>query len=225
MKRRIALFALAAFLASPIAARAADPVPMPNAAETAFITGVQADLNRRFPTTAAAERAGYVRYTNEDNTGAISYANNKWVSASPRDPSQLWYDVNGRLLGADYSVLQANNPTPPSFFGVDASRFSKTPTHVHYVIKNPDGTLVYSKAVRTSKWLDSGNTLTKIDAAGLVKTGAVTSADQVATIFLVPDIWDFTVWVLPNPAGAFADANPNVIPVRKPATPAPGMIH
>src|SRR5476651_509453 len=153
MKRRIALFALAAFLASPIAARAADPVPMPNAAETAFITGVQADLNRRFPTTAAAERAGYVRYTNEDNTGAISYANNKWVSASPRDPSQLWYDVNGRLLGADYSVLQANNPTPPSFFGVDASRFSKTPTHVHYVIKNPDGTLVYSKAVRTSKWL------------------------------------------------------------------------
>jgi len=225
MQRRIALCALAIFLASPLAAGAADPVAMPSGPELNFISAIQADLTVRFPTPAAAERAGFVHYTNEDNTGAISYANNHWVSTSPREPSQLWYDVKGRLLGADYSVLQDGNPTAPTLFGVDASRFHKVPAHIHYVLKNADGTYTYGKAVRVKAWTDAGNDLARIDAAGLVKTGAAQSVDQVAAVFLVPASWDMSVWVLPNPAGAFADANPNVIPAHTPAPAAPGAIH
>jgi hypothetical protein len=225
MQRRIALCALAALLAFPLAVRAADPVAMPSDAELKFVSAIQADLTVRFPNPAAAEKAGFVRYTNEDNTGAISYANNHWVSTSPREPSQLWFDVKGRLLGADYSVLQDNNPTAPSLFGVDASRFHKLPAHIHYVLKNADGTYTYGKAVRVKAWTDAGNDPAHIDAAGLVKTGAAQSVDQVATVFMFPAIWDMTVWVLPNPAGAFADANPNVIPAHTPAPAAPGAIH
>lgn len=54
----------------------------------------------RFPHASDAEKAGYVRYTNEDNTGSISYANFSWTS-DPTHPSQLWYDKSGNLLGAD----------------------------------------------------------------------------------------------------------------------------
>jgi hypothetical protein len=39
-------------------------------------------------------------------------------------------------------------------------------------------------------------------------------------VFTFPDIWDLSVWVLPNPKGAFADKNPDVIPVNPPK---PGM--
>ncbi|MFN2461048.1 MAG: hypothetical protein ABR591_10220, partial [Candidatus Velthaea sp.] len=155
MQRRIALCALAALFASPLAAGAADPVAKPNAAETAFVTAIQADLTKRFPTAKDAERAGYVRYTNEDGTGAISYVNAQhWVSSDPKNPSQLWYDVNGRLLGADYSVLQSDHPTAPALFGMDPSRFHKVGAHIHYVTKNPDGTYTYGKAVGNKRYTD-----------------------------------------------------------------------
>jgi hypothetical protein len=58
--------------------------------------------------------------------------------------------------------------------------------------------------------------------AGLVKVGAVDAPDRVATVFLFPHIWDVTVWVLPNPDGAFADKNPNVTPSK---TPSPMDMH
>jgi hypothetical protein len=50
--------------------------------------------------------------------------------------------------------------------------------------------------------------------AALVKAGVpgLTSPDQVQFVFLHPAMWDLVVWVLPNPEGAFADANPNVKP-------------
>jgi hypothetical protein len=31
-------------------------------------------------------------------------------------------------------------------------------------------------------------------------------------------MWDLIAWVLPNPDGAWADANPNVIPSQKKAS-------
>jgi hypothetical protein len=34
----------------------------------------------------------------------------------------------------------------------------------------------------------------------------------VKRVFLFPSLWDLIVWVKPNPLGAFADKNPNVIP-------------
>ena len=65
----------------------------PTAAEMPFVQAVAADLNARFPTPDAARKAGYLRYTDEDETGAISYANRHWTSSDAQHPSQLWYDV------------------------------------------------------------------------------------------------------------------------------------
>ncbi|MBV8116720.1 MAG: hypothetical protein JOZ01_02010, partial [Candidatus Eremiobacteraeota bacterium] len=97
--------------------------PFPTGAEVAFVTSIQKDLSARFPTPQAAEQAGYFRYTNEDEDGAISYANLHWQSANPQQPSQLWYDVHGNLLGADFSVLQSNSPAPPNLWGVNYRRW------------------------------------------------------------------------------------------------------
>src|SRR5215472_8748065 len=76
-----------------------------NATEKTFVSQIQAYLMQHYATAADAEKAGYVRYTGEDDTGAISYANQQWQSTDVQHPSQLWYDKNGLLLGADYSVL------------------------------------------------------------------------------------------------------------------------
>jgi hypothetical protein len=163
-----------------------------------------------------------VRYTNEDETGAISYANNHWESTAQDLPSQLWYDVNGRLLGADYSVLVTDHPTPPSLFGITPARFFEEEAHIHYVVRNADGSLTFGRAVGAKKYAAAGLDPMHPTAAGLVKVGVVASPDQVATVFLFPHIWDVTVWVLPNPDGAFADANPNVKPSK---TPSPTDMH
>ena len=81
--------------------------PVPQGTEVAFVQQIQKDLTARFPTPADAVNAGYFRYGNEDEDGAISYANLQWQSGDPQHPSQLWYDVKGNLLGADFSVLQS----------------------------------------------------------------------------------------------------------------------
>ena len=227
MFARLAPLALAVLLLSPgtPAGAQASPAPTPatlSAGETKSVAQISATLNRRYPNPAAAEKAGYVRYTNEDDTGAISYADREWNSTTQERPSQLWYDVNGRLLGADYSVLVATHPTPPSLFGIAPSRFFEENAHVHYVVRNPDGSLTYSRAVGAKKYAAAGLDVQHPTAAGLVKVGAVDSPDRVATVFLFPHIWDVTIWVLPNPDGAFADKNPNVTPAQ---TPSPSDMH
>jgi hypothetical protein len=224
MNRRLTCIALAALLASPAIARAADepaPPPTPAALSTAegrFVRDASRVLRAKFPTPAAAEKAGYVRYTNEDETGAISYADLRWNSTSESAPSQLWYDVHGRLLGADYSVRVADYPKAPSLFGITPTRFFEEHAHIHYVVRNPDGSLTYSRAVGAKKYAATGLDPLHPTAAGLVKVGAVDAANHVATVFLFPTIWDVTVWVLPNPAGPFADANPNVKPSKMPSS-------
>src|SRR5579862_2279067 len=85
--------------------------------EATFISSIQKDLMARYPHASDAVAAGYVRYTNEDDTGAISYANLHWES-DPAHPSQLWYDKNGNLLGADFSVLRSGNEPRPNLWGV-----------------------------------------------------------------------------------------------------------
>ncbi|MGD0475021.1 MAG: hypothetical protein ABSB70_17655 [Candidatus Velthaea sp.] len=219
---RIASTALAALLLTPVHPAAAQPTPAPtpatlSATETKAVGEIAAMLNQRYPSPAAAEKAGYVRYTNEDDTGAISYADREWNSTSEERPSQLWYDVNGRLLGADYSVLADGHPTPPALFGIAPSRFFEEHAHIHYVVRNPDGSLTYSRAVGAKKYAAAGLDVQHPTAAGLVKVGAVDSPDRVATVFLFPHIWDVTIWVLPNPDGAFADKNPNVKPAHSPS--------
>jgi hypothetical protein len=205
----VALTAIPGFAATP--APTATLSPVPQGSEVAFVTEIQKDLNARFSTIAAAEAAGYFRYTNEDEDGAISYANLQWNSGDPQHPSQLWYDVKGRLLGADFSVLQSQSAAPPSVWGVSYKRWVSFREHIHYVLTGPNGTETYG-ATSVKKFAAAGGNVDDPNAATLVKMGIAKNADQVKRVFLFPSIWDLIVWILPNPSGAFADKNPNVIP-------------
>jgi len=214
MRKLGLLFFLAAAFAAPAAVRAdQDPTyfgPL-SPAETAFVNSIQSDLMKRFPTARGAEKAGYVRYTNADNTGAISYANLQWQSPDPRHPSQLWYDKNGNLLGADFSQLKTSD-VRPSIFGTDPGRLYEFDDHVHYVLKGANGKLVYDKWVMAPRYRAAGGDPAHPTATQLVAMGRASSASQIATLFDMPSIWDLIVWVKPNPNGAFAEKNPLVTP-------------
>ena len=95
---------------------------------------------------------------------------------------------------------------------------------MHWGFTVPDGTLKLG-AMPVQKFTDAGGTPSESEPAipankaALVKAGlpGLTSPDQVKFVFLHPAMWDLVVWVLPNPDGAWADANPNVIPSTKKA--------
>jgi hypothetical protein len=207
MNFRVLAAALTLALASPTLAFAD---AKPTDAEAPFVDSATHDLNKMFPTPDAAIKAGYVRYTNEDKTGAISYANRQWTSTDADHPSQLWYDVAGHLLGADYSVLQADYPNPPERFGLAPDRWFRESAHVHYVIVGADGMPMYGGIGR--KKLTRPGAVDAPTAHDLVDAGVVKSTSDVKIIFAYPAIWDVTVWVDKNPSGAFAEANPNVKP-------------
>jgi hypothetical protein len=186
--------------------------PFPAGAEVAFVAAIQKDLTARFPTPQAAEQAGYFPYTGEDEDGAISYANLRWQSANPQQPSQLWYDVHGNLLGADFSLLQSGSPAPPaSLWGINYRRWISFREHVHYVLAGPNGTETYG-ATSAKKFAAAGGNVDNPQAATLVKMGLAKDASDVKHVFLLPSLWDLIVWVKTNPNGAFAMKNPLVIP-------------
>jgi hypothetical protein len=210
MNRRtsVALFASAIFF--PQLARADDDSGKPDADETAFVLKIGTDLNARFPTPAAAEKAGYLRFTDEDDSGAISYANRVWTSRDPAHPSQLWYDVRGRLLGADYSVPY-DAAKPPELFGVEASRWHRFGAHVHYGLAGKDGSTIYG-ATNAKTLAKTGGSIEHPTPDMLVAAGIAKRPSDVLFVFAFPAIWDLSVWVLPNPDGAFAETNPLVKP-------------
>jgi hypothetical protein len=185
--------------------------PFPQGAEVAFVQSIQKDLATRFATPQDAEKAGYFRYTNEDEDGAISYANLQWQSADPQHPSQLWYDVKGNLLGADFSVLQSNSMEPPKMWGVDFHRWISFREHLHYVLAGPNGSETYG-ATSAKKFAAAGGNVDDPQAATLVKMGVAKNVADVKHVFLFPSVWDLIVWIKPNPAGAFAEKNPDVVP-------------
>ncbi len=190
----------------------------PQGTEVAFVAGVQKDLTARFATPAEAEKAGYIRFTNEDDTGSISYTNLTWNSPDPQHPCQLWYSVKGQLLGADYCVPAAHQAKAPSLWGVNPQRWQIFGAHVHYIYADAMGTLVYGHATSVKKFTAAGGNLEDPKPATIAKMGLVKSAAQVKRVFLFPHLWDLEVWVLPNPNGAFADKNPNVKPSKNAST-------
>ncbi|HEX3468843.1 MAG TPA: hypothetical protein VHT05_12270 [Candidatus Elarobacter sp.] len=202
-------------MGAPTAAPTAAPAPSP--AEAAFLAKIMRDLPRLYPTTQSATHAGYMRFTNEDRTGAISYVNiAHWNTTDPDQPAQLWYDANGRLIGADFSQRRDPNaspsPGPPSLFGISPSRFYTVGAHVHYVLcDKSSGKCAYGKAISAKKYATVGD-VEHPTADGLVKAGNVSDPSAVSFVFLYPAIYDVSVWVVPNPLGQFADKNPNVTP-------------
>jgi len=183
-----------------------------NASEKVFVASIQKDLGARFPTAATAESAGYVRYTSEDETGAISYANRQWQSNDWKHPSQLWYDKHGMLLGADFSQLKTGN-FPPHLWGINSGRWWEFDRHMHWVARDPKtGKTTYDHYMADDDWIAVGGSLTDPQPATLVKLGKVKNAADVVTVFNFPAVWDLIVWVKPNPNGAFAEKNPLVQP-------------
>jgi hypothetical protein len=172
-------------------------------AETQFVQSVQTDLTARFPHVGDAEKAGYVRYTSVDNTGAISYANRQWNS-DPTHPSQLWYDKDGNLLGADFSVPRPNGEPRPQLWGVNPGRWYEFNGHVHYVVHEPDtGKTVYDQWIWNKDFVAAGGSLTNPSPEIVVKLGRVPSTEFVSTIFEFPTLWDLIVWIKPHAAGPF----------------------
>jgi hypothetical protein len=213
MKRFVYALLAAVVLNTAVASADENPTKtgQPSPSEAAFVAAIQQDLMARFPTAADAERAGYIRYTNADDTGAISYANLQWQSTDPKHPSQLWYDKNGALLGADFSVLKSSSPARPSLWGVDPGRWYEFDGHIHWVARDPaTGKLTYDHYATDPAFVKAGGDLSHPAAATLVAMKKVPSANDVVTIFQFPSIWDLIVWVKPNPDGAFAEKNPNV---------------
>jgi hypothetical protein len=219
----ITLLAFSGLAASGCSALAAAMQPKlpdkPLPSEVAFVQQQTKDLNARFPTPADAEKAGYFRFNNEDKTGAISYANDKWNSAADPanpQPSQLWYDVKGHLLGADYTIpiTAQNSAAPPKLWGLDPGRWYKVKHgHVHYVLKgNTDA--AYGHAVREADYVKNGGDMSNPTAAPFVKMGKVASADMITHVLPFPAQWDVEIWVTPNPLGAFAATDPLVKPSK-----------
>lgn len=198
--------------AAPTPAPSASPSGKPQGSEVAFVSGVQKDLNSRFATAADAEKAGYFRFTNEDKTGSISYANLDWTSQDQQHPSQLWYDVKGNLLGADFSLPRKSKTEPaPQVWGVQPSRWTTFGAHVHYVVDDASGKETYG-ATSVAKFTNAGGNINAPKADTLAKMGLVKDASQVKHIFLFPAVWDLQVWTKENPNGAFAQMNPLVTP-------------
>ncbi|HEX3457675.1 MAG TPA: hypothetical protein VHR97_06925 [Candidatus Baltobacteraceae bacterium] len=184
-----------------------------DASENAFVGAIAKDLASRYPTAADAQKAGYVRYTIEDESGAISYANMQWQSTDIRHPSQLWYDKNGQLLGADYSILVSRSPSRPQLWGVNPGRWVEFDGHMHWVTKDPaTGALTYDQWAWDKAFVAAGGNPEHPSAATLVAMKKVDETGNVVTVFHFPAVWDLIVWVKANPNGAFADKNPLVQP-------------
>ena len=208
--------------AMPAASPAPTAAPAESASEKQFVAAVTTDLQNRFSTTQKAAAAGYFRYTDEDQTGAISWVNTSSWASDQTHPSQLWYDVNGRLIGADFSVLQSSSPGRPNVWGVAPSRFLDfSPAHVHFAIKTASG-LAFG-GVGSKTMTKVGGSVDNPTAADIMKISQLSrwkklgipkpaKAADVAFVFSFPAIWDLQVWLVPNPLGAFAEHNPNVTP-------------
>ncbi len=199
--------------AAPTPTPAPTPAPVPTAAppETAseqqFVSSVSKDLQNRFGSTSQAAAAGYFRYTDEDQTGAISWVNTSDWQSDPQRPSQLRYDASGRLIGADFSVLQSGSQARPTVWGIAPARWIDfSPGHIHFAIKTPSG-LQYGGAGDKSV-AKVGGSLDHPTAADVVKIGTLAgwkrlgipapkTAADVAFAFAFP-----AVWVSPGVAGS-----------------------
>jgi len=192
----------------PVFAEEAKLSPHADAAERAFIEQSSRFVHKHYATTAEAARAGFIRFTNQDKSGAISWANLQWTSVDADHPSQVWYDASGRLIGVDYSVLQSDTTQPPNLWGINPERWSVIHAHMHYGVRAGEG--IKYGAMAAKRFSDAGGSIASPMKQTLVDMGIAKSSDDVAFVFLFPAIWDVNFWVIPNPNGEFADLNPNV---------------
>lgn len=192
---------------------AGTPPSMPafaGAAEQQFVAARAHELHARYPTVAAARRGGYFRYTDEDRAGIIAYANLQWQS-DEHHPSQLWYDERGRLIGADFSRYVADRTKRPSLWQLSPGRWTHFIAHVHFAVRSGP---VHYGAVYVDRYREAGGDPRRPTAHPIVRLGFAKDDRDVRFVFYFPEVWVASVWLVPNPLGAFADTNPNV-PVHR----------
>lgn len=178
--------------------------------EKPFLEDATRFLHRAYSKTTEAARAGFFQFTPEDRTGAISWANLHWTSTDAEHPSQLWYDAHGRLIGADYSVLQTDSPNRPQLWNIDPQRWIGIHAHIHYGLRE-DGGIKFGGA-SAQKFEAAGGTISAPSKDVLVSMGLAKRPEDIAFVFLFPSIWDLQFWAIPNPDGEFAQYNPKVKP-------------
>ena len=195
--------------------------PVPDAAEGKFLARVTPDLHARFADENAARAAGYIRYTDEDQDGIISFTDLHWFTDDPSHPAQLWYDAHGRLIGTDYTMSVADRSKRPDIWGLQPGRWVHFIAHMHYVVKEPDGTMRYGSLLNPTYRANGGDPAHPT-AQPLVRLGIAQKPADVVAIFQLPEIWIASMWLVPNPKGAFNDSDPLVKPtthVHRPAHP------
>jgi hypothetical protein len=212
------LLSLAIAIVPGVASAQMSPMPASSVApmtpaELSFYTKASAALQALYPTPAKAEKAGWFRYNNEDDSGAISYMNPKYFETPDAlHPQQLWYDVHGKLLGGDFSQLVVKHPKGPTLFGISPSRFGNTPLHIHWGLIHAGGSIEYGLYVPASEFVKAKLDPLHPTPAMLVTLGKVERASDVKFVFANLNNWDATMWLIPNPAGQFEDKNPNIKP-------------
>lgn len=179
--------------------------------ERPFLEEATRYLHGAYSKQSEARKAGFFPFTPEDKTGAISWANLHWTSTDAQHPSQIWYDAEGKLIGADYSVLQTDSPDRPHLWNIDPRRWIGIHAHMHYGLREAGGEIKYG-AASAAKFEAAGGTISAPSKDVLVSMRLAKSASDVEFLFLFPSIWDLQFWVIPNPDGEFAEYNPHVKP-------------
>ncbi|HVA38833.1 MAG TPA: hypothetical protein VNJ51_14595 [Candidatus Dormibacteraeota bacterium] len=183
-------------------ARAADTTP----AEAAFVARVAKALLAAYPTAVQAEKAGYVQTTGVDEDGTAIYFDHDFAHVSALHPNFLWYDRQGKLVGLDYEYPQANYPkTPTSLYPVAASRWTVVHEHVHFAYRIGAGP-VHLRGARAYPNLRTPH----ITAADLAADHLLPAGATMVWAYHHPTCWDLGFWLVPNPNGPFAEANPDV---------------
>lgn len=179
--------------------------------EREFLSEATRYLHGAYAKESEARAAGFFPFTPEDKSGAISWVNLHWTSTDAQHPSQVWYSAQGKLIGADYSVLQTDSPNRPQLWGIDPRRWIGIHAHMHFGIREAGGGIKFG-ATSATKFEAAGGTISAPNKDVLVTMGIAKSASDVEFLFLFPSIWDLQFWVVPNPNGEFAEYNPNVKP-------------
>ena len=193
--------------------------PYPDPAEQRFISAVGPELRADFSKPSAAQAAGYVRYTDEDPDGIITYTDFRWFTDDPHHPTQLWYDARGRLIGADYTMPVPDQHKRPAMWGLQSGRWVHFISHMHYAVREPDGTTRYGSLLNPTYKANGGDPVHP-SAQPLVRLGIARRPSDVLLIFQLPEIWITSMWLAPNPNGAFADSDPLVKPTKGKRVPA-----
>lgn len=170
--------------------------------ESRFVNHASSVLLSHYPTTAQAVAHGYVKMRELDKDNTTIYTNFQYRNVSTGRPNFLWYDRSGKLVGVDYEFSVSIWRDPPiARYPAARSRWVIIPEHVHFAYTFHGKTVRHGRPALAN--LKRGTiTLAELQADTLVPHGAT-----LLWASYHPKSWDLGFWVVPNPAGPFAEKN------------------